>query len=119
MRFQVQYMFFFDKSYHKKIKGKGRNKRLTIAMTDTAQKQASPRCETRLTRLSPTPYQHCRQNCCMRMLYLRRGSLLLDGSVSGLRLVLRAAGEDDELGAVLLQASNVGRERLLLSNDTF
>lgn len=53
------------------------------------------------------------------MLYLRRGSLLLDGGVSGLRLVLGAAGEDDEVGAVLFQAGNVGRERLLLPDDTF
>lgn len=48
------------------------------------------------------------------LIYLRRSGLLLDRRVSGLRGVLRPAGEDDEVRAVLFQAGNVGGERLLL-----
>lgn len=45
---------------------------------------------------------------------LRGGVLLLERRVAVLREVLAAAGEHDEVGAVLFQASHVGRKRLLL-----
>lgn len=54
------------------------------------------------------------QNQGPRIPDLGGGRLLLERRVAVLGQVLAAAGEDDEVGAVLFQASHVSRERLLL-----
>lgn len=63
-------------------------------------------------------FKRDRHQSASHFVHLLGGGLLRERGVTALGHVLAAAREDDELSAVLFQASNVGLERLLLNTHT-